>query len=73
MLLSDLQGKDIIDMATGQKIGTIVDALINKEGKVEELSVQKRRFFFFSSSVMAVKWTQIDKIGKDVILVNIVG
>ncbi len=73
MLLSDLQGKDIIDMATGQKIGTIVDALINKEGKVEELSVQKRRFFFFSSSVTAVKWAQIDKIGKDVILVNIVG
>ena len=73
MLLSDLQGKDIIDMATGQKIGTIVDALINKEGKVEELSVQKRRFFFFSSSVTAVKWAQIDKIGEDVILVNIVG
>lgn len=73
MLLSDLQGKDIIDMATGQKIGAIVDALINKEGKVEELSVQKRKFFFFSSSVTAVKWSQIDKIGKDVILVNIVG
>lgn len=73
MLLSELQGKDIIDMATGQKIGMIVDVLINKEGKVEELSVQKRRFFFFNSSVTAVKWSQIDKIGKDVILVNIVG
>lgn len=73
MLLSDLQGKDIIDLVTGQKIGTIIDVLINKDGSVEELSVQKRKFLFFSSNVTSVKWTQIDKIGKDVILVNVVG
>ncbi len=73
MLLSDLQGKDIIDVATGQKIGLIIDVLVNKDGSIEELSVQRRKFWFFSSSVTSVKWTQIDKIGKDVILVNIVG
>jgi len=73
MLLSDLQGKDIIDVATGQKIGLIIDVLVNKDGSIEELSVQRRKFLFFSSSVTSVKWTQIDKIGKDVILVNIVG
>ncbi len=72
MLLSDLQGKDIIDIVSGQKIGTIIDVLINKDGKVEELSVQKRKFWFFNSNITAVKWSQIDKIGKDVILVNIV-
>ncbi len=73
MLLSDLQGKDIIDINTGQKVGQIIDVLINKDGQIEELSVQKRKLWFFNSSVTAVKWTQIDKIGKDVILVNIVG
>jgi len=73
MLLSDLQGKDIIDIATGQKIGGIIDVLINKDGQIEELSVQKRKLWIFSSNVTAVKWSQIDKIGKDVILVNIVG
>lgn len=73
MLLSDLQGKDIIDITTGQKIGSIIDVLINKDGHIEELSVQKRKLWIFNSSVTAVKWSQIDKIGKDVILVNIVG
>ena len=71
MLLSDLQGKDVIDVITGGKIGTIIDVLITKDGKIEELSVQKRRFLFFSSNVTSVKWMQIDKIGKDVILVNV--
>ena len=71
MLLSDLQGKDIIDISTGQKIGGIIDVLINKEGYIEELSVQKRKLWIFNSGVTAVKWSQIDKIGKDVILVNI--
>ncbi len=71
MLLSDLQGKDVIDVVTGGKIGTIIDVLITKDGKIEELSVQKRRLFFFNSNVTSVKWVQIDKIGKDVILVNV--
>ena len=73
MLLSDLQGKDVIDIVTGMKIGTIIDVLITKDGKIEELSVQKRRFLFFNSSVTSIKWINIDKIGKDVILVNVTG
>jgi len=72
MLLSDLQGKDIIDIKTGQRMGTIIDVLINKDGQIQELSVQKRKFLFFNSAAASVKWSQIDKIGKDVILVNIV-
>ena len=71
MLLSDLQGKDIIDVVTGGRIGTIIDVLISKDGKIEELSVQKRKFLFFNSNITSIKWSQIDKIGKDVILVNV--
>ncbi len=71
MLLSDLQGKDVIDIISGGKIGSIIDVLLTKDGKVEELSIQKRRFLFFNSSITSIKWTQIDKIGKDVILVNV--
>ncbi len=73
MLLSDLQGKDIIDINTGQKIGLIIDVLVNKDGSIEELSVQRKKFWIFSSSITSVKWSQIDKIGKDVILVNVIG
>lgn len=71
MLLSDLQSKDIINLTDGKRIGTIVDVDIDESGKIKELTVQKRRFLFFSSSAIGIKWENIDKIGKDVILVNV--
>lgn len=70
-MLSDLQSKDIIDLVDGKRIGAIIDVEISENGKITELIVQKRKFLFFSSGIINVKWEQIDKIGKDVILVNI--
>lgn len=70
-MLSDMQSKDIINVFDGKKVGTIIDINIDKDGKIVDMSVQRRRFIFFSSSVTKIKWTQIDKIGKDVILVNV--
>lgn len=71
MLLSSLQEKDVINLVDGKKIGVIIDASVDKNGRIIELSVQRKRFFFFSSSSTLIKWSQIDKIGKDVILVNV--
>ena len=71
-MLSDLQSKDIINLVDGKRIGSIIDIKIGDKGEIAELSVQKKRFLFFSGGVITLKWTQIDKIGKDVILVNIV-
>lgn len=73
MLLSDLQSKDIIDITDGRKIGSIIDISINNEGNIVELSIRKRKLIFFSNGIVKLKWKQIDKIGKDVILVNIEG
>ena len=70
MRLSDLQSKDIIYLTDGRKIGSIVDVVIGRDGKISEILVQKRRFLFFSSGVTSITWAQIDKIGKDVILVK---
>lgn len=70
-MLSDLQNKDIINVFDGKKVGAIIDVSLDKEGKIVEMSVQKRRFIFFSGGVSKIKWSQIDKIGKDVILVNV--
>lgn len=70
MLLSEMQSKDIIDVSLGKKIGTIIDVSLDKDGKIEDISVQKRKFIFFSGGTSKIKWSQIDKIGKDVILVN---
>ncbi len=71
MLLSNLQDKDIINLIDGRKIGSIIDVYIGENGNIEEMSVQKKRFLFFSSNVVSIKWDEIDKIGKDVILVNV--
>lgn len=70
-MLSDLQNKDIINVFDGKKVGTIIDVSIDKEGKILEMSVQRRKFIFFSGGTSKIKWSQIDKIGKDVILVNV--
>ena len=73
MMLSDLQEKDIVNLIDGKKIGSIIDVSVDNEGKIIEIYVQKKRFLFFSSSTVLIKWNQIDKIGKDVILVNVKG
>ena len=71
MLLSDLQNKDIVNLADGKRMGTIIDVDIDNTGKINELRIQKRKFIFFTGGVTSIKWSEIDKIGKDVILVNV--
>ena len=72
MRLSDLQGKDVVDYKDGRKVGNIVDIVIDNNGQIINLIVEKKKFFFFfSSNDLEIKWQQIDKIGEDVILVNL--
>jgi len=73
MRLSDLQNKDIVNMKDGKKIGNIIDVIIDNNGNMESLIVQKAKFInmFLSSNEFEVKWNQIKKIGEDVILVDV--
>lgn len=74
MHLSDLQSKDIINIKDGKKVGTIMDVIIDERGNLEALVIQKGKLF---SSFLPlkeefrVKWSQIKKIGEDVILVDV--
>lgn len=72
MKLSDLQSKDIVDITDGKKIGNIIDVEIDINGNMKTLIIQKNKFFnmFSTKNVFEIKWNQIRKIGKDVILVN---
>ena len=75
MRLSDLQNKDVVNLVDGKKIGNIIDVDIDREGKMAELIVEKSKFFvsmFSSKDEIGIKWSQIEKIGEDVILVKIV-
>lgn len=75
MRLSDLQNKDVVNVLDGKKIGNIIDISINQEGVTTGLIVEKYKFLvsmFTSNKEIEIKWNQIEKIGEDVILVNIV-
>ena len=74
MRLSDLQNKDVVNVTESKKVGSIIDVNINFEGQLESLIVEKSKFFismFSSANEIEVRWSQIEKIGEDVILVKI--
>ena len=74
MRLSDLQSKVIVNINDGKKIGNIIDIDINKDGLSSGIIVEKSKFIisrFSSSGEVVVKGDQIERIGEDVILVNI--
>lgn len=73
MRLSEIQNKDVINLNSGMKVGNIIDIKINSEtGKMESLILEKKKFssIFNSNDEIEIYWTQINKIGEDVILVE---
>ena len=73
MRLSELQNKDVVNLNDGKKIGNIIDVSIDNSGKTVGLIVEKYKFLvsMFTNKEIEIKWNQIEKIGEDVILVNI--
>ena len=73
MRLSEIQNKDVINLNSGMKVGNIIDIKINSEtGKIESLILEKKKFssIFNSNDEIEIYWTQINKIGEYVILVE---
>lgn len=75
MLLSDLQSKNLVNINDGKNIGNIIDAKVNEEdGSIKSLIIEaKGSMFSFLNKDTEVEifWSDIKKIGEDVILVNI--
>ncbi len=74
MFLSDMQNKDIVSVRDGRKIGHIIDAEISMEGNIVYLVVEPKKNFkkiFGNSTETKISFKDINKIGEDVILVNI--
>jgi len=75
MRLSDLQNKTVINIIDGKNVGNIIDLEISENGTAIGLVVEKYKFLissFTNKKEIIIKWEEIKKIGKDVILVNIV-
>lgn len=71
MRLSDLQDKNIVNVIDGKMVGSIIDVLINPDGSMNSLIVERGKFFKLSHGEIEIKWSQVKKIGEDVILVSI--
>lgn len=74
MNLSDLQNKEVIDIATGRRIGSIIDVIIDSRGGISKLVLEDRRttkkFFSSGREDIYLEWKQIVKMGDDIILVD---
>ena len=70
--MSDLQAKKIISISNGRNIGTIMDADIREDGKIESFIIEQSKGIFSLNreSETRVFWNNITKIGEDVILVQ---
>ena len=75
MRLSDLQNKNLVNTTDGKNIGNIIDVNIDyKSGNIDSFIIEsKTNLFKFLNKDhdVEVKWSDIEKIGEDVILVNI--
>lgn len=72
MRLSDIQNKDVIDLLTGIKIGNIIDLVISESGEIVSIILERKKLgrFISQGEELEIKFNQIKKIGKDVILVE---
>lgn len=72
MLLSELQGKDIISIYNGSNLGRIVDVEVDLDGHIISLIAEPKRFFIrmFKTKETTFKFSDVEKIGTDVILIK---
>lgn len=72
MRLSELQSKKIISVSDGKNIGSIIDVVVNSDGKIEALIIESNKGLFNINKDLDMKvyWKEIEKIGEDVILIK---
>lgn len=68
MRLSELQTKEIINMSTGKRLGLIIDVIIDNNGLIKSLILEEKKGKRFSREEYELDWSQISKIGDDIIL-----
>lgn len=70
MRLSELQSKEIINVVNGRRVGTIIDVVLDEKGYIKNLVLEEKRGRKFTHEEYNILWSQIVKIGDDIILVD---
>ena len=68
MNLSDLQSKEVIDISTGKRIGSIIDVIVNLNGNISKLVLEdrkiNRKLLGSSRDEVYLEWNKIIRIGR---------
>jgi YlmC/YmxH family sporulation protein len=70
---SELEGKEVIELTSGERLGIIKDSelLLNlKTGTVEALILKQQSFVGFGKAERQVAWSKIRKISEELIIVE---
>lgn len=76
MKLSDLGDREIIDVTTGSRFGDLADAELlfdERNGKIKSILVpsgRSRMGFLSGHDIQEIPWSNIRKIGEDLIIVE---
>ena len=70
MRLSDLQQKEIVNIVNGKRVGMIIDVIVDDKGYIKTLVLEEKKGRKFTREEYNVSWSQIVKIGDDIILVD---
>ncbi|KXZ39821.1 sporulation protein, YlmC/YmxH family [Alkalithermobacter thermoalcaliphilus JW-YL-7 = DSM 7308] len=79
MKLSSIAGKEIVNLATGERLGVIAESdlvIDESNGKILSLIIPRDRGFFSlkrEKKFMEVPWKNIKKIGNDMIIIDYEG
>lgn len=69
---TELRSKEVVNLQNGQRMGKIIDLIIDSNGKnVLGLVVPGIRKLFRASEDIFIPWCNISKIGEDTILVSL--
>ena len=75
MNLSDLQLKEIIDVSSGKRLGSIIDVIVDSKGFISKIILDNRknksRIFSSNKEDVWIEWKNIVKLGDDIILVDV--
>ena len=75
MNLSDLQLKEIIDVSSGKRLGSIIDVIVDNKCFIVKIMLDNRkakgRIFSGNKEEVSIEWKNIIKLGDDIILVDI--
>ncbi|MBA9024818.1 MULTISPECIES: YlmC/YmxH family sporulation protein [Bacillaceae] len=76
MRLSELSGKEIVDVARAERLGVLgqTDLEINEEGQILALIIPSLKWFGLKRQGHEIKvpWQHVKKIGSDMVIIDVV-